>query len=126
MNKKNPSQCVIREFASDFEEGECWGYNRFFQIDLLDKDGYLDEDDSITLHFYVRPPTFYQLCKDQKKFIEQLEATRAEYALREAEWRHQVEQIQAQLLKEGGEALNSAGKWIGDPKLRYSSSVSKE
>jgi hypothetical protein len=26
---------VVREFASDFEANECWGYNRFFRIDLL-------------------------------------------------------------------------------------------
>jgi tripartite motif-containing protein 37 len=30
-----------REFSSEFETGECWGYNRFFKIDLLDKEGYL-------------------------------------------------------------------------------------
>ena len=31
------AQPVIREFASDFEEGECWGYNRFFKIDNLER-----------------------------------------------------------------------------------------
>lgn len=33
---------MIREFASDFEINECWGYNRFFRIDLLESEGYLD------------------------------------------------------------------------------------
>ena len=27
----DPSKNVVREFASDFEVGECWGYNRFFR-----------------------------------------------------------------------------------------------
>ena len=40
--------------------GECWGYNRFFRLDLLEEEGYLDRDDSVTLKFHVRPPTFFQ------------------------------------------------------------------
>ena len=35
---------VVREFASDFEVGECWGYNRFFRLDLLASEGYLNTD----------------------------------------------------------------------------------
>ena len=27
----DPTKNVVREFASDFEVGECWGYNRFFR-----------------------------------------------------------------------------------------------
>lgn len=26
---------IVREFISEFKEGECWGYNRFFKLDLL-------------------------------------------------------------------------------------------
>ena len=48
INAKNPEICVIREFASDFETGECWGYNRFFKIEFLEKDGYVSlENDSV-------------------------------------------------------------------------------
>jgi tripartite motif-containing protein 37 len=36
INQRNPIDKVTREFASDFESGECWGYNRFFKIDLLE------------------------------------------------------------------------------------------
>lgn len=51
VNWKNPENVVIREFASDFETGECWGYNRFFKIEFLEKDGYLNpEDDSVFLN----------------------------------------------------------------------------
>lgn len=59
INHRNPSAQVVREFASDFEVGECWGYNRFYRIDLLDREGYLNqEDDSITLKFFVRAPYY--------------------------------------------------------------------
>jgi hypothetical protein len=43
---------VVREFASDFEVGECWGYNRFFRLDLLASEGYLNpEHDTLTLRY---------------------------------------------------------------------------
>ena len=67
---------IVREFASDFEVGECWGYNRFFRLDLLASEGYLDTDtDTLILRFQVRPPTFYQKCRDQQWYINQLEST---------------------------------------------------
>lgn len=41
---------VVREFASDFEVGECWGYNRFFRLDLLASDGFLNtQNDTLIL-----------------------------------------------------------------------------
>jgi len=40
----DPSKNMVREFASDFEIGECWGYNRFFRLDLLETDGFLVND----------------------------------------------------------------------------------
>ena len=33
---------VAREFASEFENGECWGYNRFYKIDNLQKEHFWD------------------------------------------------------------------------------------
>lgn len=41
---------VLREFTSDFEIGECWGYNRFFRLDLLNHEGFLQHD-SLILKF---------------------------------------------------------------------------
>ncbi|XP_059144246.1 E3 ubiquitin-protein ligase TRIM37-like isoform X1 [Physella acuta] len=71
---------IVREFASDFEVGECWGYNRFFRLDLLANEGYLKpEADTLVLRFQVRPPTFYQKCRDQQWYINQLEALQAQY-----------------------------------------------
>jgi len=84
LNHREPSRmCIVREFSSDFEVGECWGYNRFYRIDLLEREGFLSaspEDsligtlpDSITLKYYVRAPTYAQQSRDQKRHIEALE-----------------------------------------------------
>lgn len=65
----------MREYQSEFEVGECWGYNRFYRIDQLESEGYLsnDSEDCLYLKFYVRPPTYAQLSRDQKRYIEELE-----------------------------------------------------
>ena len=31
INLINQKASVIREFSSEFESGECWGYNRFLE-----------------------------------------------------------------------------------------------
>jgi tripartite motif-containing protein 37 len=49
LNQRNLNSSIIREFSSEFEGGECWGYNRFFRIDLLIKDGYMKEGDNLVL-----------------------------------------------------------------------------
>ncbi|KAK7087602.1 E3 ubiquitin-protein ligase TRIM37-like isoform X2 [Littorina saxatilis] len=79
---RDASKNIVREFASDFEVGECWGYNRFFRLDLLASEGYLDTSngrDTLTLRFQVRPPTFYQKSRDQQWYIGQLEAANTQY-----------------------------------------------
>ncbi|GJQ08494.1 hypothetical protein GpartN1_g285.t1 [Galdieria partita] len=67
-----PSSSVCRVFTSVFEEGECWGYNRFCKIDTV-LQGFLDEQGGITFEFFVRPPTYYQLCTEQQRYIKKLE-----------------------------------------------------
>lgn len=44
QGSRDSSKNIVREFASDFEMGECWGYNRFFRLDLLASEGYLNVD----------------------------------------------------------------------------------
>lgn len=51
INHRNPNLVVLREFASEFESGECWGYNKFYKIDLLEKEGYLTESDTVMKTF---------------------------------------------------------------------------
>lgn len=73
MIHQNSSKIIQREFVSDFEVGECWGYNRFFRLDLLASEGYLNiQRDMLELRFQVRPSTFFQRCRDQQWFISQL------------------------------------------------------
>jgi len=56
------SKNVLREFTSDFEIGECWGYNRFFRLDLLINEGFLQQDTlilkSVILMFFFNIITF--------------------------------------------------------------------
>ncbi|XP_068187413.1 E3 ubiquitin-protein ligase TRIM37 isoform X4 [Antennarius striatus] len=76
----DPTKNIIREFASDFEVGECWGYNRFFRLDLLASEGYLDmQSDTLVLRYQVRSPTFFQKCRDQYWYISQLESAQSVY-----------------------------------------------
>lgn len=42
QSSRDTSKNIVREFSSDFEVGECWGYNRFFRLDLLATEGYLN------------------------------------------------------------------------------------
>lgn len=73
MIHQNSTKIIQREFVSDFEVGECWGYNRFFRLDLLADEGYLNTTkDTLELRFQVRASTFFQKCRDQQNFINQL------------------------------------------------------
>ncbi|XP_032687906.1 uncharacterized protein LOC116852037 isoform X2 [Odontomachus brunneus] len=81
QGSRDTSKNIVREFASDFEIGECWGYNRFFRLDLLATEGYLNTKlDTLILRFQVRPPTFYQRCRDQQWYISQLTTVQNQYA----------------------------------------------
>ncbi|PNF43162.1 hypothetical protein B7P43_G17206 [Cryptotermes secundus] len=80
QGSRDASKNIVREFASDFEIGECWGYNRFFRLDLLASEGYLNtEMDTLILRFQVRPPTFFQRCRDQHWYISQLLTVQNQY-----------------------------------------------
>lgn len=73
MIHQNSNKIIQREFVSDFEVGECWGYNRFFRLDLLADEGYLNTTkDTLELRFQVRASTFFQKCRDQQWYINQL------------------------------------------------------
>ncbi|XP_027546802.1 E3 ubiquitin-protein ligase TRIM37 [Neopelma chrysocephalum] len=54
QSTNDPTKNIIREFASDFEVGECWGYNRFFRLDLLANEGYLNrQNDTVILRLAI-------------------------------------------------------------------------
>jgi len=41
-NFKDPNENLHREFTSEFNKEECWGYNRFYKLDQLGSDGFID------------------------------------------------------------------------------------
>ncbi|KAI6656409.1 E3 ubiquitin-protein ligase TRIM37 [Oopsacas minuta] len=70
---RNSDRTVYREFLSDFEPGECWGYNRFYRLEHLETKGYLDSvEDVLTLQFAVRSPTYYHDSMQQNKHVNNL------------------------------------------------------
>ena len=60
-----------REFTSEFEVGECWGYNRFMRLDRLRR--YV-VDDQLRLHFSIRPTTFQTQVRDLKLYTKYIES----------------------------------------------------
>lgn len=91
QQSKDLTKSIVREFASDFEVGECWGYNRFFRLDLLASEGYLNtERDTLVLRFQVRSPTFHQKCRDQQWYIQHLESTQQNFVSQVNELRERL------------------------------------
>uniref|UniRef100_A0A5K3F6G7 E3 ubiquitin-protein ligase TRIM37 n=1 Tax=Mesocestoides corti TaxID=53468 RepID=A0A5K3F6G7_MESCO len=87
----DPTKNILREFASEFEVGECWGYNRFFRLDLLASEGYLSAvNDTLFLKFHVRAPTYYQKCRDQQWYISQLEAHEGHFLAQMADYKDRL------------------------------------
>lgn len=72
QGSRDTSKNIVREFASDFEIGECWGYNRFFRLDLLASEGYLNTElDTLILRSVKKKNLilryFFQILKLYKK-----------------------------------------------------------
>ncbi|KAJ3333149.1 hypothetical protein HDU76_011066 [Blyttiomyces sp. JEL0837] len=68
---------VSREYASDFEIGECWGYNRFYRLDLLEEGGFWNEhEDAIEFNYHIRAPTYSQKCRDLELYCKFLESSK--------------------------------------------------
>lgn len=76
-NLQNPLISVSREYTSEFEVGECWGYNRFYRTESIINEGFIDEENSLKLEFFVRASSYSQHCEDQDKYIKKLESKMA-------------------------------------------------
>ena len=72
MNFKNRRNYFM-EYSSNFTNGECWGYSKFYKIDKLKEDGFLNEKGDMIIKVYIRPESFEQLSRDLKGYIEILE-----------------------------------------------------
>lgn len=74
VNPVDPDLRLVREFCTEFAPGECWGYNRFLQLEKLLTDGYLDpSEDRLVFRFAVRPSSYRQICSSQRAYIQSLE-----------------------------------------------------
>lgn len=120
MVHQNPAKIIQREFVSDFEVGECWGYNRFFRLDLLADEGYLNSHDSLELRYQVRPSTFFQKSRDQQWYINNLLRTQT---LQLAEIKVLNERIE-RLTASAAAAPSSVGSGSKEIQARKSRSVS--
>ena len=67
--KKN----FYQEYSSNFSNGECWGYSKFFKLNHLKNDGFIDNQGRIIIKIHIRPESFSQLSRDLKNYIGNLE-----------------------------------------------------
>ena len=68
LNNKNNKDSVIREYSSNFDIGECWGYNQFIPIEELSND-FLTGSGDLLFVVNVRNPSYRSLVRDQKQYI---------------------------------------------------------
>lgn len=73
-NHQNPLNSVSREYTSEFEVGECWGYNRLYKTEGILNEGFVSSDNNLVLKFYVRASSYAQQSSDQAKYIDKLES----------------------------------------------------
>ena len=73
-NSANFENRISREYTSDFEVGEWWGYNRFYKIEWIMNEGFILDSGSLKLKFHVKASSYSQECSDQSKYIEELES----------------------------------------------------
>ena len=83
---------MLREYNSNFEPAECWGYNKYIKLDALLNEGYLLHD-TIILKYYVRQPSYYQVSIHKAIYSEYLDR---ELARQEEEIKHLEEMLMKQ------------------------------
>ncbi|KAJ3392793.1 Tripartite motif containing 37 [Chytriomyces hyalinus] len=66
----------VREFTSDFAVGECWGYTRFYPLELLEPNGFV-ANDTLEIKFSVRAMDFAQKCRDLQRRLTKMESAAA-------------------------------------------------
>ena len=72
INQKYLKDSIVREYSSNFDIGECWGYNQFVPLEELEND-FLTDEGSLVFHVCVRNPSYRSLVRDQNNYIDKLE-----------------------------------------------------
>ncbi len=89
----NRNQFVEKEYISCFQSAVCWGYNRFYKIEDLERNKFISpQNDSLNLTLEISPSNYIQLIKDNKLFIESLKKN-----LNEKD--EEIESLKKQVLK---------------------------
>jgi hypothetical protein len=69
-NHKTPDIRISREFDSEFEPGECWGYNTYGKISALYEEGYVHPmEDYLEIVLHIKSPSFYHQVLDQNRLL---------------------------------------------------------
>lgn len=122
MIHQNSAKIIQREFVSDFEIGECWGYNRFFRLDLLKDEGYLNEHDSLELRYQVRPSTFFQKSRDQQWYINNLLRTQTLQLTEIKVLNERIDRLTASATSSSGKEIQARkSRSVSDAASSYSS-----
>lgn len=74
INHLNSENTMTREYTSEFDVSECWGYNKFYPTEGVITEGFVDESNRVKLLFYVRASLYSQHCSDQVNYIKKLES----------------------------------------------------
>ena len=72
INFKNKNN-FYQEYSSNFSNGECWGYSKFFKLSKLKENGFIDDKGKICIKIHIRPENYFQLSRDLKNYINKLE-----------------------------------------------------
>lgn len=54
-----PGKKIAREFESEFELGECWGYTTYAKLTDLYQEGYLGDCDTLEVVLHIKASSFY-------------------------------------------------------------------
>ncbi|KAJ5066612.1 e3 ubiquitin-protein ligase trim37 [Anaeramoeba ignava] len=71
ISLKQISPKASREYSSDFQEGDSWGYSKFHRIHSIENEGFVSQD-TLKIAFSLRPLTYFHKSLEQEKFIQDL------------------------------------------------------
>ena len=76
LSQRNTDLRISREFDSEFELGECWGYNTYAKISALYEDGFVHpEEDYLEIVLHIKSPSFYHHVLDQNRLLAEKKRT---------------------------------------------------
>jgi hypothetical protein len=69
-NRRHNSKNFSRSFESEFDLGECWGYEHFIKLtQFYEDDFYNFEEDCLQIILKISPNSYFQASRDMEKLI---------------------------------------------------------